>query len=324
MYLTEGKRRSLGPLTISGLIHAAGFVTGLCSLFGFFGTFSWWLDLFAHFRIQYTAIFLALSLLTLVLKRHPACWIYAGFLVLNLFQMMPFYVGKNSSEPEGKVYRLMLFNVLSSNDAYQATIDFIREKSPDLIVLLEVTPAWRKELGVLVEDWPYHRQEARNDNFGIGFYSRIEPESLEIVYFSYQGLPSIGAVVPLGDTDLTVLGAHPVPPLGDRWSRLQNDQLGAFAAYMNAQHGPKLLAGDLNNTPWASGFQRLVQETNLRNASQGRGIHASFPSRLGRFGMPIDHVLHSPEVVIHDKTIGPWLGSDHRAVVIDFSLATGR
>ncbi len=215
----------------------------------------------------------------------------------------------------------MLFNVLSSNREHQAVIDYIRETDPDMILLLEMTSEWQHDLGVLVADWPYHRGEPRDDNFGIGFYSRIEPESLEIAYLSYQGLPSIGAVIGLGDSHLTFLGAHPVPPLGDQWSKLQNDQLRSIAAYMNARGGPKLLAGDLNNTPWASGFKRLLKETKLRNASRGRGIHASFPSQLGRFGMPIDHILHSSEVIIHKKTIGPVLGSDHQAVVIDFSLA---
>jgi len=37
-------------------------------------------------------------------------------------------------------------------------------------------------------------------------------------------------------------------------------------------------------------------------------------------GIPIDHCLVSPEIIVTKRSVGPSVGSDHYPVIIDFSI----
>jgi endonuclease/exonuclease/phosphatase (EEP) superfamily protein YafD len=77
-----------------------------------------------------------------------------------------------------------------------------------------------------------------------------------------------------------------------------------------------ILAGDFNATPWSDSFQQLVAQTGLRNVHQGALFEATWSAALPQ-RLLIDHVLLSPEWDLAAKTIGPDIGSDHRAVIVD-------
>ena len=51
-------------LRFGGLLMAAGFLTAVASVLGFYGAWWWVFDLFAHFRVQY---FTGLTVLGLIL-----------------------------------------------------------------------------------------------------------------------------------------------------------------------------------------------------------------------------------------------------------------
>ena len=60
-----------------------------------------------------------------------------------------------------------------------------------------------------------------------------------------------------------------------------------------------------------------------RGVGRGRGgrgggheeLQPSWPARFGPIGLPIDHVLHSPQLTTVDRQLAPPIGSsDHRMV----------
>ena len=53
---------------------------------------------------------------------------------------------------------------------------------------------------------------------------------------------------------------------------------------------------------------------------KGYGFQPSWPANNRLLRIPIDHVLHSPEIVIHDRVIGSTVGSDHFPVLVDFTI----
>ena len=84
---------------------------------------------------------------------------------------------------------------------------------------------------------------------------------------------------------------------------------------------PTILLGDLNTTPWSHHFRRLLKQTRLLDSLRGHGVQGSWPSFLpAPLRIPIDHVLHSPEVAITGRAIGPDANSDHLPVIVDFGL----
>jgi endonuclease/exonuclease/phosphatase (EEP) superfamily protein YafD len=80
-----------------------------------------------------------------------------------------------------------------------------------------------------------------------------------------------------------------------------------------------VLAGDLNLTMWNRGYRPLVDVAGLHNARKGHGIGPTWPA-LWPVGVPIDHVLASPDVGFRTFRVLPSIGSDHLPVAAEFSV----
>jgi endonuclease/exonuclease/phosphatase (EEP) superfamily protein YafD len=103
------------------------------------------------------------------------------------------------------------------------------------------------------------------------------------------------------------------------------EQLSNLARIASEAKGAVMLLGDLNSTSWGSYFHRLIQDGKLTDSRRGYGLQLSFPARKLIFGQllyltPIDHILVSSEISILDRYLGPYVGSDHYPVIIDFSM----
>ena len=120
--------------------------------------------------------------------------------------------------------------------------------------------------------------------------------------------------------EFTFLGAHTMSPISPQKANIRNSQLKEYSKILNSIKGPKVLTGDLNISPWSPFFKDLLKETNLENSSKGKKIHTSWPSFLMPLRISIDHFLHSSDVKIVKKEVGPDLSSDHYPVRVNFSI----
>jgi endonuclease/exonuclease/phosphatase (EEP) superfamily protein YafD len=72
--------------------------------------------------------------------------------------------------------------------------------------------------------------------------------------------------------------------------------------------GPVIVVGDFNATPYTPVYRRFVEAAGLATF---RHFPASYPARLGEFGIPIDHVLARGARLAELQALAP-IGSDHR------------
>ena len=86
----------------------------------------------------------------------------------------------------------------------------------------------------------------------------------------------------------------------------------------NQKH-PVLLMGDLNVSPFSYWFKRIT-EMELKNSMKGFGFQPTWPTGIPFLKIPLDHVLHTDEIVIHRRMVGPDVGPDHLPVIVDFSV----
>ena len=85
--------------------------------------------------------------------------------------------------------------------------------------------------------------------------------------------------------------------------------------------GRRVVAGDLNATPWSHPFRRLLADGRLHNSQRGYGLELTFPAHATPLlQVSIDHVLYSDGFRVVDRRLGPALGSDHFPVVVDLAL----
>lgn len=297
---------------------------GVCigSLLGYWGRWWWRLELFGHFRTQY-ALFLTASTALLGLGGQ-LFWaeISALFALFNLSQLAPFYLRLPTIFASGRTYRAVTCNVLQENRAYGRVIEMVTAANPDFVLLLEVGPQWIEALQPLRQQYPYAEHHFwPAENFDIAFFSRLPWERLEFKAFGKKGVPTLLAHFRLEGRPLLVIGTHPPPPKSFRQAFDRDQQMDEIAAFAASQEVPVMLMGDLNNTSWTPSFQHLLRRSGLSDSRRGMGLQPSWPTHYpAPLRLPIDHVLVSPQVRVQRRFLGPYVGSDHRPVVVDFSL----
>ncbi len=264
----------------------------------------WWSEMWQHPRPQLAAGSLLCALIWSLLARLRWRWFALLVPLWAVAGMLPALAGRQA---QGQVVcSLVSANVHSTNPDPAGAVAQLLALDADILVLLEPDHGWAKHLQPLREAYPLHREMLRDDNFGICAYTRRgviavwEPEAVEVP----------GLLV--GFDGIEVLAVHPPPPFSAEYHRWWSAQLTAIAAWA-AAHPQAVVAGDLNATPWCSGFRRLCREGRL--AGPG-GLAAWTPTWLS--GTPlaasIDHVLVGPGLGLAGQAIGPDIGSDHRPV----------
>ena len=305
--------------TLSRLTDTFAAGLALASLLGLLGRLYWVFDLFSHFRVQYMQ--LCLVLLAIALWRRQNKRVVAIILLacLNYAFVLPLYFGK-PSPPTEKPIRAMLMNINAANGNTEKVLNAIRDASPDLLLLEEVTPKWAAELAVLNEDYPHRIAEPQAGCFGIMLLSKVPLAHERVVNIGDSGVPSIVTEVHFQQGTISLIGTHPLPPMGAEYSNRRNMQLIELPYTVMNQKHPVLLIGDLNVSPFSYWFRRVVSESGLKNSMKGFGFQPSWPSGNRFLRIPLDHVLHSPGILIHNRMVGGDVGSDHFPVIVDFSI----
>lgn len=284
----------------------------------------WWpLELMTHFRVHYALMLAPLTIALVVGKRYLMSILTGGCLLWNLWLIAPAYIGLPVSDSEPVVLRLMSANVHTGNRNYERFLRAVRSAAPDVLLVMEIDDRWNQAIEALEADYPHHHRRPRRDNFGIGLFAKLPVQSLDVQFVGTADVPSIHARVEVGDQTVTIFGIHPLPPTSWQYSALRNEQLQAIADLAAATDGLLIVMGDLNVSPWSPYFRDLLSRSRLRDSRRGFGIQPTWPSRYGPGSIPIDHVLVSKELSVINRWVGPHLGSDHRAVIVDIGVARG-
>lgn len=285
----------------------------LVSIAAFFGRWSWVLDVLANFRVQYAV---ALVLMSAIL--FMARWTRSGAIallgaVVNGVVILPLFLGEGETLAAEDPLRVMSFNILSSNEQFGEVVGYIREISPDIVFLHEASRPW--EMALEGADLPYELTRSRSQDLIFGTLVLSRPGDPVISYGFTEGGARAVEVVHDG---VAVLGIHPLAPTTARRSALRNAQIGFAGEWSVQQVGPHVVVGDFNSTPWTYPFRRLIDDTDLVNSQEGFGIQPTFPADNNFvIRVPIDHLLHSPELVVADRRLGPRLGSDHFPLIVE-------
>ncbi len=305
-------------ITPWGLITAAGGVACAATVFGFLGRFWWFLDLFSHFRVQYLIGLMILGLALLVGRRYKTAAVFIFFACLNLATVLPLYFPDQSDGvAPSETLRTMQLNANLGADNTEQVIDTVQKFDPDILLLEEISSRSLNDMQSLTDRYEHTCVQPRTDNFGIGLFSKLPLAEKKIVEIGNAAVPSVLATVETAQGKLDIIGTHTLPPGGARYSRLRNQHLEQLPEYTSSPR-PTILLGDLNVTPWSHHFQTLLQESGLKNSMRGHGIQPTWPAHIPFLWIPIDHCLHSSDITIVNRTIGPNIGSDHYPIIVDF------
>ncbi len=303
-----------------GLFAAGGLVVGAATLFGFLGRFHWFFDLFSHFRVQYLLTLVVVAGVLLVVRRLKVASVCLLLAAANLSMVLPLYFDRPASVADDRpIWRAMLINVNTETGDARLVRQVVEKHDPDILVLEEISSQWVRELKWLTNSLPYSHIESREDNFGIGLFSKLPITGVTCRYIGSANVPSLLATITIDQNQLQVLATHPLPPVGAALTQWRNDQLAQLPAHVDPSV-PFLLIGDLNVTPWNHNFRSLLRQSGLLDSGRGYGIQPTWPSSNPLLRIPLDHCLHSAAITIVDRRIGADVSSDHYPLIVDFSM----
>lgn len=299
---------------VTGLLEASAFLTALFSVATAFDFLHRYLELFSHFRLQYFAASVLLALTLALLRRPRYVLLMLIVSAINAAYVLPWYMG--SREGSGPEVTVLLVNVLSANHDLERLKAAVETEQPDLILLQELTPAHLPQLESLRATYPHSITETRDDNFGIGAWSRVPLRDSTVIDTPPRGYPSLVLVVELEPGPLTIISTHPFPPLGRGNYDARNEQLAYIAEMANGTVGSAAIIGDLNTSMWGTNYRALLDETGYRDARKGHGVLPSWPLFMPFAMIPIDHALLSPDLVASETRTLPSIGSDHLPLLV--------
>lgn len=306
---------------ISGSFILVTILIALLSITGYWGNFYYVLDLAAHFKVQYLII--GFCTFFFFLLRRNKLWLVISLscILLNLSEIAPWYLppAAFAKETTNGQLRVLVSNVLFSNQKYSKVISLVREEKPDIAVFVEVGKVWAKELTALKDILPYQVISQDSQRFGTALYSKFPLENVSIEQF--QGPRStIVATIKHQSQEVIVIGTHPNYPVSKIGFIQRNSQLAAMSDYLAKVNNPVILMGDFNITMWSPFYHRFVDKSKLKNGRFGFGIQPTWPSFMPLVAIPIDHCLVSQNIQVINSRVGRNVGSDHLPIITDLAI----
>ena len=308
------------------LVAIPALLIGVVSLGGFLGGWVWPLDLAASFRPQYAVGLLLAAAVLLLRKWRRLGWVTLIIGLVNLAFVAPLFWGRQDVPPDAPRLRVVSINIQGQNQEYEKAVEFLANTDADVVFVHEANRLWEEALAEAFEDGRLHYQQYRSRPDRLIFstlaLTKQPPSRVTSHGWAEREARAMEVVVGLGETEVTLLGIHPLAPTNRRRAALRDAQFGFVTNWARGSVGPAVVAGDFNATPWSHVFAALV-DVGLRNSQRGFGLAASFPVN-GNFltRVPIDHLLHSSDFVIADRWLGPDVGSDHFPLVVDLALVS--
>lgn len=296
--------------------------SALFSLTGYLGNFHRYLELTSHFKLQYLVVGL-IGLIFFAVRRRKWLSLISLFCVaLNLAVIVPWYIPQptDARVPAGTPIRVLLANVLTSNQQYSKIISLVEKNSPDIAVFLEVNEVWAKQLEAIKDILPYSLVYPREDNFGIALYSKVALKNPIYESFADEDVISLLADVSLSNQVISIVATHPLPPTNQEYFSRRNIQLEKISQYVQQLKTPHLVVGDLNATMWSPYYKQFIQQSGLHNTRAGFGILPTWPAQSPLLYIPLDHCLVSSEIKVIDTKTLENIGSDHLPLICDLAV----
>jgi endonuclease/exonuclease/phosphatase (EEP) superfamily protein YafD len=270
----------------------------------------WWVEWLASLRPQRAA---ALALLALAVRRlrWPAC---AG-LLLDLGAIAALYRPRRAATGTGRL-GVAGWNLQVGRHDVETVAGVLRDLDADVVILVEAFPPW----------------SARLEAAGLPFTVQTVAGADELVVLTRgpaqltplplpAGRTAVEVMVSLEGAPLRVLGVHTLAPFGTYKTLGRDAQLRALARLARERSDGVVVVGDLNVTPWVRAFRRLLADGGLLDSQRGFGPQPSWPAWPWAWFLrvPLDHALHSPDLVTVARSTGPSGGSDHRLVTVSLA-----
>ena len=295
----------------------------LLSFLPLWQTDKWWVRQWDYPRLQVAALLVVAATLLAwaAFERTRGFWALAfgiacaiGWQVSHFFAYLPPYPKEVASAERcapGRSLTLLNANVLQTNKDYRALLDLVAARRPDVLLLLETGPDWRRAVAPLAAEYRYRLVEPAPATYGMMMLSRL-PMNGEILHRLQPAVPSITARIKLaGGQQVDFHALHPEPPWPGDNSGERDAELISVGREVRNSGRASIVMGDLNDVAWSRTSRLFKKVAGMGDPRVGRGFYPTFDANYPLLRWPLDHLFVSPhfDVMAVDRLRD--IGSDH-------------
>ena len=252
--------------------------------------------------------------------------ILSGALAFQLRMVLPYTMlwkkevksATQTAEGSKNQIKIMVSNVLSTNNQTQKLVDLVNKEQPDILITLETDEKWQQALSSIEPDYPYTVKVPLDNLYGMHLYSKFELINPEVKYLMIDDIPSIHTQLRLQSGCVVWLYClHPMPPSpteADK-STTRDAELLMVGRHIKDTNQKAILAGDLNDVAWSKTTRRFQRISGLLDPRIGRHFINTFHAGYPFLRWALDHIFHSACFTLVDMKRMPSIGSDHFPVL---------
>lgn len=287
---------------------------------------------FAPLFTVITAIGLTLSLLfSLPLKGLQTNWriialVSVGLLasVYSIYFSLTVQPPVQLSSTDQPTITFATFNKLYSNSDLSRASDYFSDQNVDVLAIQE---AQTDEVEQIREQLGFEYSHAPDDlrtSFGtiVGIISRYPIESAETIALTNDYSLVRAVIVTPEQGKIAFYAVHLPGPFSPDLYRDRDTDIEALGRILQEETLPVVLGGDFNTTVFSPSLRQFnaVTDSIVQPVTLERWPQCSWYGYGAPLCLRIDHVYISEDLQLVDVNISPDLGSDHRAVVVEFAL----
>jgi endonuclease/exonuclease/phosphatase (EEP) superfamily protein YafD len=296
----------------------------------------WVVRIFDFPRLQITVVFILTFAAYLSIREDPGvadnvflgalsiCLAYQSWRMWPYTPLHPKQVQRGDESGRERSVGLLISNVLETNRDSGKLRALIRERNPDIVLLVETDGWWVEELRELERTHPHVLQQPQSNTYGMLLYSRYPLIEPQIQFLVQDDVPSIrtGVRLPSGDR-VELRGVHPRPPApGESKRSTERDaELMIVAKELQGRDEPSIVVGDLNDVAWSRTNDLFQKISGLLDPRVGRGFYSTFNANWPFIRFPLDHAFISRHFHVAAFEVLPHIGSDHFPVYARVTLA---
>jgi len=214
--------------------------------------------------------------------------------------------------PREATIKLLISNVLMENRRVGDLLALVREKVPDVVLVVETDYWWHEQLEVLDRDYPNSLKHPQNNYYGMHLFSKLELRAPELRFLVEDDVPSVRAGIQLRSGQwIEFYGIHPRPPEVQEDTEERDAEILIVGQQIAADRRPSIVAGDLNEVAWSDTSRLFQKISGTLDPRRGRGTFNTFHARYPLFRWPLDHVFHEASFTLIRLERLRGIGSDH-------------
>ena len=193
------------------------------------GRWSWFCDLFTHFRPQFVVLFVAGGLVALWSRRRALLIVAAAGLLLNALHIVRVaYAHDAVAVADGRPVRLVSFNVAFFSSDFSKVAPYLESLQADVISLQEVPTRELANILAGLASYPHHYLEGRAGNYGSMIVSRWPLSNTRVLQLGGGNGMTADVTVVFPDARLRLLSLHAMWPMTSEPPQFATCSWGAF------------------------------------------------------------------------------------------------